>query len=177
MGKKNKKKGNEAVAGTPASTAAAYMESAGRMHTLARKYPWFDGAVIASADGDRYALPVHILLLKSFRPSFILHTGSATGKSAADEPVADKPVEERPTEKEHVAGEPTGETKSGSATIDIIDDFIDKGEHKVVATDDTPEFIPESNIDGNYPKHYGKMIVWRILGKQIGIRYRWKCGN
>ncbi len=101
--------------------------TAERMHSLAEKYPWFDGAVIASAGGDMGALPIHILLRMASRPSLVLH-GEPTAHGVSDN------------------GQATAEPSTGEpqlSTIDIIDCFMENGEHKVVATDNTPEFISD----------------------------------
>lgn len=114
------------------------------MRELAGRYPWFDGAVIAAAGGERDALPVHILLLKDFRPSFMLHRARATTESGADEPTVAECIAE-PADALAVTDASACETKP--AMMDIIDDFIVKGEHKVKATDDTPEFLPGNAAD------------------------------
>ncbi len=115
------------------------------MRSLAGKYPWYDGAVIASFEGEPAALPIHIRLLKSLRPSLVLHRRPELGKPAkVSEPV------EIIEEIEIVAAdiEPCTPNESKLSTIAIIDDFIDKGDYKVAPTGDTPDFIPDSVFEG-----------------------------
>jgi hypothetical protein len=131
MGNTDNKEGRNWTIGAGAKVGvnAATME---RMRTLSEQYPWFDDAVIVAAGGDVMSLPVHILMQKNIRPSLNLCRRLIVVQVVDEEP----------------AGEEESEIRTESSTIDIIDCFIDKGEHKVAATDATPEYIPEITLDG-----------------------------
>jgi hypothetical protein len=83
--------------------------------------------------------------------------GSAAGESSAGESADDElPADDAPPADGPAACEPVSpESDCGEfklSTIDIIDDFVGKGEHRVVATDSTPEFIPEAAAEDDIPE-------------------------
>lgn len=103
---------------------------------FARTYPWFSVAARELSRRSRTPLPAWLSLTDEFRPLLNLHRAEAADMILADTGFEAKVLA-------HMDEESTEGGESASA-MDIIDRFIESGEHKIVVSKDTPDSIDVS---------------------------------